>query len=358
MFEKKNGIQNIRDAKDNHDDHVGRSNFQTWEFVGHSVGWSIFISNMIPQTNHATLLVMKIVAHAVIDFLGRIGMQSSKCTTWLVHGMLVLMVSLSVPISEARADSTKGVVYLKVGGSVRGELMELFPNSKVTMRLADGTKREYDWAEIDRVEDAEGTLLAGGSVRVKFHASNHDTNVEISEIDEQRQRKNGNLGLSYYNRNSWRTICIAPCEARFAPGIHRIRMDGKGVTTYQQSFNFQPGETNITVHPGSNTWFTVGVVTMGIGLASLVIGGLYWGIGSLIESGSNTTEKDQKSANILKTIGIPMTIGGAVASSVGIGLFVSNLSSMEKQENALPVTRTGSAPQGVQGIRVFGTFLR
>jgi hypothetical protein len=55
--------------------------------------------------------------------------------------------------APAAAASGGATVYLKNGGLVRGELIELQPGSVARVKLADGKVRDIPWAEIDRVDD-------------------------------------------------------------------------------------------------------------------------------------------------------------------------------------------------------------
>jgi hypothetical protein len=55
--------------------------------------------------------------------------------------------------APAAAPSGGATVYLKNGGLVRGELIELQPGSVARVKLADGKVRDIPWAEIDRVDD-------------------------------------------------------------------------------------------------------------------------------------------------------------------------------------------------------------
>lgn len=55
--------------------------------------------------------------------------------------------------APATAPSGGATVYLKNGGLVRGELIELQPGSLARVKLADGKVRDIPWAEIDRVDD-------------------------------------------------------------------------------------------------------------------------------------------------------------------------------------------------------------
>jgi hypothetical protein len=55
--------------------------------------------------------------------------------------------------APAPAPSGGATVYLKNGGLVRGELIELQPGSVARVKLADGKVRDIPWAEIDRVDD-------------------------------------------------------------------------------------------------------------------------------------------------------------------------------------------------------------
>ena len=59
----------------------------------------------------------------------------------------------AAPAAPAAAGSASSVVFLKNGGLLRGELMELQPGTLVRMKLADGTVRDLPWAEVDRITD-------------------------------------------------------------------------------------------------------------------------------------------------------------------------------------------------------------
>lgn len=64
-------------------------------------------------------------------------------------GYLVLWLALLAP-SVALAE---GVVHLKGGGTVRGQVMELIPNQYVNVLLADGESRRIAWADVERVDE-------------------------------------------------------------------------------------------------------------------------------------------------------------------------------------------------------------
>ena len=57
------------------------------------------------------------------------------------------------PPAAAPAPAASGTVFLKNGGFVRGELIELQPGVMVRVKLADGTVRDVPWAEVDHVTD-------------------------------------------------------------------------------------------------------------------------------------------------------------------------------------------------------------
>jgi hypothetical protein len=59
----------------------------------------------------------------------------------------------SSPAGQAAAGPVRGVVHLRNGGFVRGELIELQPGVLVRVKLADGTVRELAWSEVDHIDD-------------------------------------------------------------------------------------------------------------------------------------------------------------------------------------------------------------
>jgi hypothetical protein len=53
-----------------------------------------------------------------------------------------------------------GTVHLKNGGWIEGEVLEMLPGERVSIRGSDGTTRTIPWAEIERVDQAQAAPAA------------------------------------------------------------------------------------------------------------------------------------------------------------------------------------------------------
>jgi len=78
--------------------------------------------------------------------------QNTRIFALFCLAILLFLVQIAASPNSARADSDK--IYLKNGGFLTGQVMEVIPEQYATIRLADETVRKLEWAEIDRVEMA------------------------------------------------------------------------------------------------------------------------------------------------------------------------------------------------------------
>jgi hypothetical protein len=75
-----------------------------------------------------------------------------NCRVFGAFPLLVLLFLLHILISPDSVRAEAGSVYLKNGGQINGEIMEVMPQQYATVKLADGTVRKITWDEIDRVD--------------------------------------------------------------------------------------------------------------------------------------------------------------------------------------------------------------
>jgi hypothetical protein len=66
--------------------------------------------------------------------------------------LTILLLSSQTVIAPSSVCAKSGTIYLKNGGLVNGDVMEVMPNQYATIKLADGTVRKVEWGEIDRVD--------------------------------------------------------------------------------------------------------------------------------------------------------------------------------------------------------------
>src|SRR5579883_1129193 len=94
-------------------------------------------------------------------------------------GGIILVASLVMTFTTTRSaqaqgtqqQKAQGTIYLKGGGVIHGDLMEIVPNQYVNIKLSDGTTRKFDWSQIDHVDDPSAKPASGTPGAVEAAAS-------------------------------------------------------------------------------------------------------------------------------------------------------------------------------------------
>jgi len=218
----------------------------------------------------------------------------------------VALASLLVS-TGALADDTV-TVWLKNGGIIRGELVELTPDDHVTVKLATGEVRRVEWAEVDH--DSLGAKKAPKKEpepekeKAVDDDAAHKPNAKAKSVADYvppdvskpgggaeggalvtgadgyfLQRLDGTFSGSGYvtgggrvivSGEVWKTVCVAPCNEAVPPGTYRI--DGDGIPT-SSTFTLR-GYERIQVSPGNSAGFYFGRTLFVLGAIAAVAGGV------------------------------------------------------------------------------------
>jgi hypothetical protein len=71
--------------------------------------------------------------------------------------LYILFFLLQIIFSPDLVHAEAGVIRLKNGGFINGDIMEVMPQQYATIKLADGTIRKIEWSDIERVDTSATT---------------------------------------------------------------------------------------------------------------------------------------------------------------------------------------------------------
>lgn len=268
-------------------------------------------------------------------------------TRLTAHHMIVAIALLVLP-HEARSQSIQSggsserVVTLPDGSLYRGELIELVPNDHITIRLATGEVRRFEWATISDVS----TPVVAPTLRFSLpppappiteaqRSSPKMTTRVTIESDDNRValfRSMGStqvvaysqMGAMVGNMESWKQVCRAPCgvttdvNERYA-----IRGDGI-VPSGHFSLPFQPTVT-LHVKSGSAAQRLAGVLLLSLGVGGITTGGILLAMGPILSLAykdiGNSYQPDSS-----------YRVGGGVMIGLGVGMLAGGIALMVKSK--------------------------
>lgn len=188
-------------------------------------------------------------------------------------------------ITVAHADDVpEQRVWLKNGGFVRGELIDLAPGDHITIKLITGEVRKISWAEVDRTSAGGSAPTSANSGSTQPTASTSSAPSVLPSVTTAPQSSaqvapaasSGgppeHAWVAVYGRKKpvvlqgkkldsageWANLCDSPCNTKLRVAEQEFRVTGNGVTP-SNSFRIEPGEgvTRLEVFPGNptNRWW-------------------------------------------------------------------------------------------------------
>jgi hypothetical protein len=163
-------------------------------------------------------------------------------------------------------------IYLKDGGTLRGQLIEMLPNDHATIRLPTGQNAIAPWSNIERIErpfaqaPPPGSFLPAPLTGSAFVHVAADSGVTLESIAPGEQ---------------WTLACTAPCDAELPLG-NQYRISGSSVRRSRPfAITAIPGQhAVITVSAGSKRRFAGGVALLSVGAAAAAVGLFVFAIGA------------------------------------------------------------------------------
>jgi len=256
------------------------------------------------------------------------------------------LVALGAP-SLARAEGVPAgaraggdVIYLRSGGSLRGTLIDVIPSDRARLQLVTGEIATVAWAEIVRIERADGSRTdvtpapaaapapRGPAPAAPPAAPPPPPPVQVLvHIDGPEDAR---LEQDASDSNEWVTVCSAPCDRPLSTaGSYRFTGSGMKTSTPFPLHGQAGSRVTLQVSPASTGWFITGIVFIPVGGLTALVGffvGLVGSLASTFDSG----------ANGLAVAGWTTAAIGAGAATAGIVLTVTNIKTGVQQDVEAP----------------------
>jgi hypothetical protein len=186
---------------------------------------------------------------------------------------IALAPSLSRADDDQKTEPAQNVhITLNDGSEYSGELVEKVPQDHVTLKLADGKVKRFEWEDIRKPNKAppQPTQAAPrpSGARAELTADSDSAELQqrigVTTVMTYMATPTGAIG-SPQNADIWQTLCVAPCTAEVPTGMP-IRVGGSGIVG-SSWFILGPGQHAVVAETGSS-------IKRGFGWAFTVIGGL------------------------------------------------------------------------------------
>ncbi len=257
-----------------------------------------------------------------------------------------VVAAVTMLTSAALAQTAPGTVYLKNGGRVSGDLMEVLPGERVSVKLANGQTKVIVWSEVARVEDKPAVAAAAtaaapapdtegqgeGDAVIVFRSTK--PGATLSQVTGQADATAyvSGAGTVTASSTSWKDLCQAPCTYTMKSGYYELLMTGVGPGA-SGKFTLKPGKNFVLGKPGSSGMAFAGFMLFTLGLASAVVGATFLVYDSVGE---------ERSDGVLGA-GIGLLVGGVIATGVGIPLRI--VGSSHLQPDPSPNATASALPQ-------------
>lgn len=228
------------------------------------------------------------------------------------------------PAPAAPAAGTIDSVHLRTGAVYRGRVVEILPNSHVTIDVpGQGTKR-VAWAEVEKVIVASytGPLPPAGGVPSAYQASTPPLDAPMVG-PRARVHITGRNKIILYRRPAgsmaWSQACTSPCDAALPIG-DTYRLTGNGVPQSKEFRLDAPpgGSVDINVDPPSTPGIVLGgIMAYGGGLTAYV--GLILTLAGLGEDSSYGRNRHETRDAGLITMAVGTGIG-----ALGLVVFLNS----------------------------------
>lgn len=258
---------------------------------------------------------------------------------WTSAALIAALFATAVP--RVAAAAPRETVYLKGGGLINGELVELLPGKYVSVQIAGNQVREVPWPDVDRVvrdDDApHAKPKPARTATLVVDSTKPDT--RIGRVTQRMTATaSGDGGTATATGVSWVDLCQAPCKVQLPPGLVELKLGGPGYPTTYKHFNLRPGINHVVAKPGSSALYGTGLALFILGAITTTAAGSLWGVGAAFH--------DKIGAEFARAA-MPVTLVGAGATALGVGLWVAGSSSMKRGHD--PVRDHHAHLVGVRG---------
>lgn len=216
------------------------------------------------------------------------------------------------------AQTGPDVVYLKDGGMIRGTIVEVVPGNHASVQLADGRVATIRWDMVDHIDRGTGAkpplpttpLPAAGTPPPAVAMVNVHIDADGDVILEQQVTGGRWAG------GEWRDVCQAPCDMSL-PTNTMYRVGGPGVRSSRPfSIEGRDGKAVLEVHAASSGAFVGGIVLVSLGPLAIIVGSLVALVGAAENSTCSITLGGSGTCG--SSSGDGLVAGGLVTMGVGV----------------------------------------
>jgi hypothetical protein len=227
------------------------------------------------------------------------------------------------------------VVVLRDGSRYQGELVEKVPGDHVTIKLATGEIKRFDFADL-APSPSPSALPAPLSGALGIIGADTSSPPPEGQVDVRIETSGSDYAYPSLMEAApggpdvgWRQICMAPCTARVdAGGLFKI-----GGRRMADSNTFRLGSApsqTLYVKPSNNIGLALGISFLAPGIPLSIVGATF------LATGSHESPLD--------TLGLTFSIiGGAFVVGGVIALLLNPSTTVSTDQGA----RVARAPQGL-----------
>ena len=194
---------------------------------------------------------------------------------------VALFAAASTMAIDALADSER--VQLADGSIYEGELVEKVPNDHITLKLATGEIRRIEWSALAPQTQASPPLVP--PTVAPMAGATESAHVSVgSDRPGPILMKNPGYGATFTNTQGPATlsvvtsdenpvpVCYAPCSADVDPRA-TYYVTGAYISR-TRSFAIPSGNSTLHISPGSSVISALGGWSLGLGILSMIVGGI------------------------------------------------------------------------------------
>jgi hypothetical protein len=261
---------------------------------------------------------------------------------------VALTAAMAMTPTTARADDTAPVaatstgsidtVQLRSGAVYRGQVLEIQPNSHVTIVVPGEGTTKVAWADVEKVVVASYTgplpPSAGGAAPTPYVAASTPPIDAPMKGPRARVHVHAKTPVLLYRKpagsDAWTKACASPCDVELPLG-DSYRLTGNGVPQTKEFKLDAPPGGSVEIHfdpPSTPGMLFGGTLAYGGALAAYV--GL---IVSLASTGSSASRSE------MRTGGLVTIAAGTGVGVVGLLLFLSSSGTDIDQKSGAPPPR-------------------
>ncbi len=247
-----------------------------------------------------------------------------------LHTTFIAFFTTSLVTVWAHAEPER--VQLADGSVYQGELIEKVPSDHVTIKLATGEVRRFEWRELAPATEPPPVVVSPPIVPATMAPEIAHVRVEADSSGAVLMRNPG-YGTTFASQQGLAAVsvmtsdqnpvpvCYAPCSAEIDPRA-TYYVTGAYVSR-TRSFPLPSGDSVLHINPGNSTLAAVGGWALGLGIVTILVGAVVLPLSFV---NLDSTSPSPPGLSGWQWAGIGTLIAGASLSLLSIPFIVGGLS--------------------------------